>query len=112
MPDPVSWKVVQRGWRVIDASGDDVGSVGEITGDTEADIFDGLTIRKGILTHDRYVPSEQVADIREGEVRLSLTRDGVEQLQAFTEPPAEEQIIPERSTWYQRLAWWTTGRNR
>ena len=112
MPDPVSWKVVERGWRVIDVSGDDVGRVGEITGDPEADIFDGITIHKGILTHDRYVPSEQVADIREGEVRLSLTREGVEQLQDFTEPAPEEQIIPESSTWYQRLAWRMTGRNR
>jgi hypothetical protein len=24
----------------------------------------------------------------------------------------EERILPEKSTWYQRLAWWTTGRNR
>ena len=24
----------------------------------------------------------------------------------------EEQILPEKSRWYQRLAWWTTGRNR
>jgi uncharacterized protein YrrD len=110
--DPVAWKVVERGWRVADSAGEEIGKVDEITGDPEADIFDGLTVSKGILSRARYVPSEQVAEIREGEVRLALTKEQVERLQDFKEPPAEEQIIPERSTWYQRLAWWTTGRNR
>ena len=31
----------------------------------------------------------------------------------FVEPASEEQIIPEKSTWYQRFAWkWLTGRKR
>jgi hypothetical protein len=112
MADPVSWKVMQHGWTVLDADGNEIGTVGEITGDTEHDIFDGLTVKDGILSHPRYVPSESVAEIREGEVHLSLHRDGVEALEQFKEPPPDEQILPERSTWYQRLAWWTTGRNR
>jgi hypothetical protein len=110
--DPVSWKVIERGWRVYDADGSEIGKVDEITGDAEADIFDGLTVDKGILSHVRYVPSESVAEIREGEVHLSLRHEEVENLETFTEPAAEEQIIPEASTWYQRLAWWLTGRNR
>jgi hypothetical protein len=110
--DPVSWKVVEHGWRVFDTEGEEIGTVDEITGDPEADIFDGLTIHKGLLTRAHYVPSENVAEIREGEVHLMLTREDVELLQEFKEPAPEEQIIPESSTWYQRLAWWTTGRNR
>jgi hypothetical protein len=103
---------MEPGWHVFDADGNEIGKVGEITGDTDADIFDGLTVSKGILEHTRYVPSESVAEIREREVHLSLDRAGVEALERFTEPAPEEQIIPERSTWYQRLAWWTTGRDR
>lgn len=112
MPDPVAWTVVEHGWHVFDAEGQEIGTVHEITGDPEADIFDGLTIHSGLLSRPRYVPSENVAEIREGEVHLTLTHDEVERLQEFKEPPPEEQIIPEGSTWYQRLAWWTTGRNR
>jgi hypothetical protein len=42
-----------------------------------------------------------------------LTRTEVDGLETFTEPPPEEQIIPEKSTWYQRFAWkWLTGRKR
>ena len=111
-PDPVSWKVIEKGWRVVDAAGDDVGTVGEITGDENVDIFDGLTISQGVLSSDKYVPSEQVAEIREGEVQLSLTRDAVEGLTQFKEPAAQEEILDESSTWYQRMAWWLTGRNR
>jgi hypothetical protein len=112
MPDPVSWKVVEKGWKVRDAAGDEIGTVGEITGDETADIFDGLTISQGILSRDKYVPSEQVGEIVEGEVRLTISHRQVEALQDFEEPAPEEQIIPESSTWYQRLAWWLAGRDR
>ena len=45
--DPVSWKVMERGWRVLDAPASEIGKVDEITGDAEADIFDGLTVKHG-----------------------------------------------------------------
>ena len=68
MADPVSWKVVERGWKVVDESGEALGRVNEITGDPEADIFDGLEISHGLLERTEYVPSERVVAIREGEV--------------------------------------------
>ena len=112
MADPVAWTMIERGWTVIDAAGDDIGRVDEVTGDENADIFDGITISQGILSKPKYVASENVAQIVDGEVRLSLTRDAVEALQEYTEP-VEEQVIPEASTWYQRFAWrWLTGRKR
>ena len=104
--------MIEPGWLVRDADGKELGRVHEVTGDENADIFDGLTIKHGALSKDKYVPSEHVAEIREGEVVLDLSRDAVERLETFTEPAPEEQIVPEGSTWYQRLAWWLTGRNR
>jgi uncharacterized protein (UPF0248 family) len=68
MPDPVSWKVVEQGWKVLDESGEEIGRVAEITGDAEADIFDGVEITHGLLSGNEYVPSERVVAIREGEV--------------------------------------------
>jgi len=110
--DPVAWIMIERGWVIRDADGDEIGQVHEVTGDENADIFDGLTIKHGVLSKDKYVPSEHVAEIREGEVVLDLSRDAVERLETFTEPAPEEQVLPESSTWFQRLAWWLTGRNR
>ena len=104
--------MIEPGWLVRDADGKELGRVHEVTGDENADIFDGLTIKHGVLSKDKYVPSEHVAEIREGEVVLDLSRDAVERLETFTEPAPEEQVLPESSTWFQRLAWWLTGRNR
>ena len=68
VPDPVSWKVVEQGWKVLDEQGEEIGRVNEITGDPEADIFDGVEISHGLLSQTEYVPSERVVEIREGEV--------------------------------------------
>ena len=67
-PDPVSWKVVEQGWKVLDQSGEQIGHVQEITGDPEADIFDGVEVSHGLLEKTEYIPSERVVDIRVGEV--------------------------------------------
>ena len=67
-PDPVSWKVVEQGWKVLDESGEQVGHVQEVTGDPEADIFDGVEVSHGLLEKTEYIPSERVVDIRVGEV--------------------------------------------
>jgi uncharacterized protein YrrD len=66
-PDPVSWKVAERGWKVLDESGKEIGRVEDIRGDIDADIFDGLEISHGLLSGTEYVPSERVVEIREGE---------------------------------------------
>ncbi len=68
--DPVSWLLIEPGWQVVDANGEKVGRVETVTGDSNADIFDGLEVRSGLL-ETRYVPSEQVASIVQGEVRLA-----------------------------------------
>lgn len=62
--DPVSWLLVERGWRVVDASGAKVGTVDEVLGDEEVDIFHGLVV------DGRKILAEDVAEIREGEIRL------------------------------------------
>lgn len=70
MPDPVAWTMIEPGWRVFDAGGEENGRVAEVLGDTKADIFDGLHVTKGLLSSTDYVPSERVAEIREGEVHI------------------------------------------
>jgi uncharacterized protein (DUF1015 family) len=46
-----------------------------------------------------------------GEVRLTIPGADTAALQDMREE-VEEQILPEKSTWFQRLAWWLTGRDR
>lgn len=80
MPDPVSWFVVEPGWKIVAADGDEVGTLHELLGDLERDIFDGIAVSTGALTKPTYVPSEQVGEIREGEVHLALTGEQFAQL--------------------------------
>jgi len=81
MPDPVSWFVVEPGWKVVAADGDEVGTVHEMLGDLERDIFDGIAVATAPLAKPTYVPSEQVGEIREGEVHLEATSEQFAQLQ-------------------------------
>jgi hypothetical protein len=111
MPDPVSWKAVEKGWAVYDRDGGEVGKIHEIAGDESADIFDGFGIKTHAVSAVKYVPAEIVASIAEGEVRLTIAGADAASLEDMHEE-VEEHVIPEKSTWYQRLAWWTTGRNR
>jgi hypothetical protein len=111
MPDPIAWKGVETGWPVYASDGGQVGTIHEIAGDEEADIFDGFGVKTSAVGGVKYVPAEIVASIAVGEVRLTIPGDEVASLDDM-QPEVEEEIIPEPSTWYQRLAWWTTGRNR
>jgi hypothetical protein len=70
MADPVAWTVMEPGWRVRAADGSDVGKVADVRGDLEADIFDGITVKRGLLGKTEYVPADAIAQIFEGEVVL------------------------------------------
>jgi len=94
MTDPVSWLLIEPGWKVRAADGSEVGEVDEVVGDSNADIFDGLAIATTRFGKPRYVPSEQVAEITEGTVALSLTPAQVEQLREYLEPATSAQIEP------------------
>ena len=83
MADPVSWLVIEKGWAVLDRSGEQAGKVAEVIGDLERDIFTGLSVSTGLLATPRYVPAERVRTIVDGEVQLDLTRDEVEALDEY-----------------------------
>jgi hypothetical protein len=93
--DPVSWLLIRPGWKVLAADGTEVGEVDEVAGDDTEDIFDGLAIATSALGKPRYVPAEQVAEITEGTIRTSLTREQVAQLGEYLEPATSAEIEPE-----------------
>jgi hypothetical protein len=87
MADPVAWTVVERGWAVVASDGDEVGTVDQVLGDPEADIFDGLAVGVGtILNRPVYVPSEKVGAIEEGTVHLTIDADEYGRLSPYQEP--------------------------
>jgi hypothetical protein len=86
MADPVSWLMIERGWKVLASDGSEVGQVDEVAGDSSKDIFNGLAIATSVLGKPRYVPAEQVDEIVEGSVRLELTPEQVDELDEY--PPS------------------------
>jgi hypothetical protein len=93
MADPVSWFVIEPGWKVVTADGKEVGEVRETVGDTGADIFDGLVVVKGLLRRPKYVAAEDVKAIYEGRIELGLTADQFDKLGEYDEPPPSERFL-------------------
>jgi uncharacterized protein YrrD len=92
--DPVSWFLVEHGWKVVAAGGKPVGTVEEVVGDTGKDIFNGISVSPGLLKRAKYVPAEQVAEITEGLIRLRLSKDEFEGLGPHAEAPTSAEILP------------------
>jgi uncharacterized protein YrrD len=92
--DPVSWFLVEHGWKVVAADGTALGSVEEVIGDSGKDIFNGVSVSPGLLKRPKYVPAERVAQIAEGEIRLALTKDEFARLGEHDEPPESAEILP------------------
>jgi hypothetical protein len=69
MPDLVPWTAVTSGWLVVDASGVELGRVREVMG--EGDVLLGVLAESGSLGATQYHPADQIAEIREGKVRLA-----------------------------------------
>ncbi len=102
MADPVSWLLIEPGWRVVDASGEEVGRVEAVTGDSTNDIFDGLAIASGMFARPKYVPAEQVGTIVQGEVQLKLDRAAIDALGEYDVPATSEEIEPEKAPFLER----------
>jgi len=102
MADPVSWLLIEPGWQVVDANGENVGRVEAVTGDSNADIFDGLAVASGMFSRPRYVPAEQVGTITAGRVQLQLDRTALDALGEYDVPAASEEIEPEKASYIQR----------
>ena len=75
MSDAVSWLLIEPGWDVVDANGENVGRVDEVEGDRESDIFSGLNVAAHLLGKSHFVPAEAVGEITEGRVQLAPDGD-------------------------------------
>ncbi len=80
-PHPVSWFEIEPGWRVQGSDGGELGSVEEVLGDRDEDVFDGLSVVAGLGGRPHYVPAEHIVSIASnGAVTLVIDHDAFEQL--------------------------------
>ena len=90
----VAWKAIEQGAVVIGSDGEEIGTVTEIAGDPQADIFSGLVISISRLGHDRFLPAERVTGIWPSRVETSISNAQAEQLGDF-EATVEERLEPQ-----------------
>jgi uncharacterized protein YrrD len=87
---PVSYLALEEGTPVLSADGEELGDVAHVLADEEEDIFDGIVISHGVGRHT-FADAEQVAEIHERGVLLTLTAAEAEALPEPSENPAVMQ---------------------
>ena len=90
--DPVSWFLIEKGWTVSGSDGAELGKVSEVVGDSDKDIFNGLSVAHGLLRSKSYVPAERVRVIYDGRIELDLDATSFERLGDHDDPPASEIV--------------------
>jgi hypothetical protein len=109
--DPVSWLQIEQGWNVVASDDLVVGTVAQVEGDKQSDIFDGLAIESGQPSLTRYVPAEQVGMIYPGKVTLKITSEAAAAtLEPFRAPPPETKWVPGKAPLATRLSRWLGGK--
>jgi len=110
MTDPVSWLQIGKGWNVVTSDGVIVGTVAQVEGNKQSDIFDGLAVESKRPTQIRYVPGEQVAAIYPGEVTLKIPSADSGTLEPFQAPPPETKWLPGKAPLATRISNWLRGK--
>lgn len=91
----VAWKAIERDAIVYSSDGQEVGNIVEVAGDPEADIFNGLVVKHGILSAGRYVPAERVTGIWPRRVEVGMRAEEIEHAPEYEEPVAERWATPD-----------------
>jgi len=110
MADPCSWLQIAQGWNVVTSDGVTIGTVAQVEGDKQGDIFDGLAVASGKPEQIRYVPGEQVGTIYPGEVTLKIASADAAGLAPFQEPPPETTWLPGKAPFSARVSKWLRGK--
>ena len=105
--DPVSWLQIEQGWSVVTSDGVSIGSVSQVEGDKQDDIFDGLALEPAQPGPTVYVPGEQVGLIYPGQVTLKIASAETGALEPFQAPPPETKWLPGKPP--GRLSRWMRG---
>jgi len=80
-PHHDGWSLVEPGWRIVDPDGNELGSVDDVLGDRDEDVFDGLSVLGGLGDRSHYVAAEQIASIAsDGTIVVQLDRAAFDQL--------------------------------
>jgi hypothetical protein len=81
---PLAWRAVLVDTPVRSSDGEDIGGVQEVLG--AEDIFHGIVVRSGPLSHEVMIPAQHVVEITNRRIETDLN---AEQIRAL--PPYQEE---------------------
>jgi hypothetical protein len=82
---PVSWKTIRADTGVYSSDDKEVGTIHEVLGSEQADIFHGIVVRSGLLGKDVVVLAQHVTGLSEKRIDLALSAEQVRALEPFQE---------------------------
>lgn len=85
---PIAWRGVHQDTPVRSSEGEPVGTLCDMLGSDEEDIFHGIVVRLGRLGHNVFVPADDVTLMTPSHVDVAYTSD---QLHALPEHTEERQ---------------------
>ncbi len=108
--DPVSWLQIEQGWSVVTSDGVEIGTVEQVAGSKQDDLFDGLAVQGAGSARLGYVAGEDVGLIYPGRVTLKLDAAHTADLPAYTEAARHETLRPGSPSLADRASGWLRRR--
>lgn len=106
---PVSWLTIRAETPVFSSDGEEVGTVHEVLGSEQDDIFHGIVVRSGLLGKDSVVPAPQIGAMTDSRIDLALAAEEVRALEPFREEESYHLGIV--GIFRHRLGWVSEGRD-
>jgi len=98
----VSWKAIESGAVVVSSDGEKAAKVSRVVGDPAADVFTGLAVTVGILSGERFIPSEHVVGIWPDRIEVDLSKAAMESLDKSEDAPVA-RVGPDKPGFFDRL---------
>ncbi|MEA2516746.1 MAG: hypothetical protein QOG16_584 [Actinomycetota bacterium] len=81
---PIAWLALESGTPIVSSDGEQIGKVSDVVADREKDIFSGITFKPGLLDTPVFVPADNIGDLTDNEVTLTISAADAEGLEPYS----------------------------
>jgi uncharacterized protein YrrD len=81
---PISWLALETGTPIVSSDGEQIGKVSDVVADRQKDIFSGITFKPGLLDTPVFVPADNIGDLTDNEVTLTISAADAEGLEPYS----------------------------
>ena len=78
--ETLSWRALKPGHRILARDGQELGTVHRVLADDGADIFHGVSLRRGMFGPEMEITAERIERITEDSCQTTLAADDAESL--------------------------------